>query len=375
MTSRAVTGLFGGIGEGLSIIGRQGLQDNSEKARIQLMNDLQLNRDGIQAQRAETSAENERKWKTAEAEKATAALVETNAAKMEWEREKETNADKRAAAKNDATIKAAQARGSKGGRDYLSPQAKAFTDSLNLEYTGLQSQEMELAKILSEVGEFSPTQKAAWDSLQAQKDDNRKRFNEVLTGQPEPQPISDDTLKSVLSKVAPEDMDEFLAEAKGKYGDDIVTRMRGLATPKADPAKATETPKAAPPKDGGILGTPPKEPLDAEKIIQNKRNAEAAARVAAMKKKDDDLAAKEAARVQRESRAKSNGELSKKYGSGTTPEIIQQWKDSYTNVVKSGAMPPKRTIEKMVLYFDELSDTEKTQVSKYAKEYGIELSK
>lgn len=112
MASQGILGMWGGIGQGLAMVGQQGMKDQSEQARINLAHSLELERDELQAGRASDEAEKERTFRSEEAEAARAAAAdeaekartaEADLKSKEWDRE-----DARVGRSDAARVKAAE---------------------------------------------------------------------------------------------------------------------------------------------------------------------------------------------------------------------------------------------------------------------------
>ena len=270
MTSPAMTGFWGGIGQGLSILGQQGLQDRSEQARIQMLNDLQIARD-----------EKEMKFRSAESAKdrsQRANEVATNATltQMGWANEDARAAADRAARANqarldrEASIKVAGMRQDGKTSEKLAPQAQAVLDGIDDELKSVRDQEAELSKSMYATGSdgvvptVTPEQKAQMDRLEARRLALESRRIQFLSGdaierdRPEDAPKFSMPTTDRLMRVPPEMQPEYVQRARsaGATDDDIaaiMTKFQGIneANVRTPPASvATERPAATP----NILG-------------------------------------------------------------------------------------------------------------------------
>lgn len=129
MASPGILGMWGGIGQGLAMVGQQGMKDQSEQARIKLSHALDLERDELQAGRASAEAEKDRGWRTGEAEAARKAAADEaeKARKAEadlrskgWDRE-----DARAGRSDAARVKAAEIKAA--AKDKAADQVQSVT--------------------------------------------------------------------------------------------------------------------------------------------------------------------------------------------------------------------------------------------------------
>lgn len=271
--------MWGGIGQGLAMVGEQGMRDRSEQARINLAHSLELQRDELQAGRQAAEADKDRAFRSAEAEKATKATLEAGKAKTAFEREKLDREDARADKANKAKVEAARLRGSGGGNsDKLDPNTKGMLDALDQQYSGLINQEKAYSDMMANGGELTPEQTLQWKAIQDQKDENMRERQRLLKWTPEapPEP-TDDQFRAALSRVNPEDREEFIAEARAKYGDEKANHLAGLFPAAEKPAPTNilgqpSAPKAEP--------KPVEKPAPAETPEPGKRSAESQARQA-----------------------------------------------------------------------------------------------
>lgn len=278
MASQGILGMWGGIGQGLAMVGEQGMRDRSEQARMKLSHALELERDELQAGRAADAAEKDRAFRSAEAEKATKAALEASKGKIAFEREKLDREDARAREGNKAKVEAARLRGSGGGNsDKLDPNTKGMLDALSQQYSGLMNQERAYSDMMANGGELTPEQTLQWKAIQDQKTTNMAERQRLLKWTPEapPEP-TDDQFRAALSKVNPEDREEFIAEARAKYGDEKANRLAGLFPAAEKPAPTNilgqpSAPKAEP--------KPVEKPAPVETPEPGKRSAESQARV------------------------------------------------------------------------------------------------
>lgn len=370
MTSPSMTGFWGGVGQGLSILGQQGLQDRSEQARMQMMNDLQLARDELQNERAVEAAKTEREFRTTMADKELATAKETATAQAAMKLEEWKRADARAAATDASRERAAALRGG-GQREYLDPATKVTVDALGAEYQGLLAQEQELVKVMAEGGSLSPEQQAHLTAIRGMKDDNRARLASTVPGGGNVAGISEPTdvqIQSMLKKVKPEDMGEFMAEAEKRYGPSIAARFRSFAPETAPPAApAPDAQKKT------ILGdAPAKTPpvsLTPDEIIAKEKSAQGLQSRMDYNRRKQEQQDEAARRKDMESRRVKNAELSKRAGEPTTQEDVDRWTASFVADVKAGKMPPKRTVDQMAKYFEMLDPELQQQVERFINHY------
>ena len=362
MSSPSMTGFWGGVGQGLSILGQQGIQDRSEQARMQMMNDLQLARDELQNERAETAAQADRTWRGEQADKA---LAHTEKG---WGRE-----DERQKGQNEALVEAAKYKAQSKGkpREYLDPATKVTVDALGAEYQGLLAQEQKLVEVMAEGGSLSPEQQAHLSAIREMKDDNRARLASTVPGGGNVAGVSEPTdvqVKSMLKKVKPEDMDEFMAEAEKRYGPSIAARFRSFAPETQPPAApALDAPKKT------ILGdAPAKTPpvsLTPDEIIAKEQSAQDLQSRMDYNRRMQEQQDEAARRKDMESRRVKNAELSKRAGEPTTQEDVDRWTASFVADVEAGKMPPKRTVDQMAKYFEMLDPELQQQVERFINHY------
>lgn len=277
MASQGILGMWGGIGQGLAMVGEQGMRDRSEQARMKLSHALELERDELQAGRVSAEAEKERAFRSEEAEKVNAAAIEAGKAKTAFEREKLDREDARADKANKAKVEAARLRGSGGGNsDKLDPNTKGMLDALNQQYSGLMNQEKAYSDMMANGGELTPEQTLQWQAIQDQKTTNMAERQRLLKWTPEapPEP-TDEQFRAALSKVNPEDREEFIAEARAKYGDEKANRLAGLFPAAEKPAPTNILGQQAQP----AAPKPVEKPAPAETPDPGKRSAESQARV------------------------------------------------------------------------------------------------